>query len=266
MDYLILGQRDINWLQMVVLGVIIAGSVLGPVAKKLIEKFSPVKEQEPGTGRPKQRGQGAPSPPRVPPAHPVARPLPPQLGPQRPAARPVARGHVPPPPVEQFELEVVLPPVTPHPRTAPRRPAAQQPPTRPPQVPTAAPPPRPRREPAQRSATKPERGRRIARKPSETPYDGVEARLGHLEPTVADRLGHLESALEDETVEVEAAVEDRLGHMDSDLDVVDPTSARSRRRTGLLARRPTRRALQHAVLMREILGPPLALRTPDEPF
>ena len=251
---------------MVVLIVVIAGSVLGGISKKLIEKFSKDKTQRPEIGRPERRSQGAPSHPRVPPAHPVARPLPSREEAQRPTDRPVAQRHAPPPPVELVELEVVLPPVVPRPPAAPRRPAAQQPLAGPPQVPTAAPSPRPRREPAQRSATKPRRGRRIARKPGETPYDGVEAGLGHLEPTVEGRLGHLESALEDETVEVEAAVEDRLGHMDSDLDVVDPTSARSRRRTGLLARRPTRRALQHAVLMREILGPPLALRTPDEPF
>ena len=96
MDNLILAQRELgDWIEMIIVLVVIAGSVLGGLSKKLIEKFSPDKTQLPGPARPDRRTAGAPPGRGVPPVRPVAKPVAPRLQPQQPPVRPVVQGQPP---------------------------------------------------------------------------------------------------------------------------------------------------------------------------
>jgi hypothetical protein len=104
--------------------------------------------------------------------------------------------------------------------------------------------------------------------PARPARDRVEERLGRLEPTVADRLGHLDTTVDDEVDAHGAAMEQRLGHIKPetaapDGELIQETVAEATPPLSLTLPRVTRDALRHAIVMREILGPPVAIRPPE---
>ncbi len=243
-----------GWMKILIPIVIVAASVLRPVAKWLIAKTSPGKEEEPKAilG---DRGAGKPPAPRgrVPSARPVARPMPTpgQRGeaaaqPHAPLARdsqvapstaggarrdprtgvPTAR------PTVSQEQGPATPVIPPPPRVTPRRPPARP-----------APPPA-KRPPAQ-----------VARSQGRISVKPKESKLRHLQPTLDATLGEEEDtkfakrARELGTLRVERTAELVPEVVHGEFDPI---------------RNPTRRWLRQAILMREILGPPLALRPPDD--
>ncbi|MCH7871079.1 MAG: hypothetical protein IID33_05210 [Planctomycetes bacterium] len=107
---------------------------------------------------------------------------------------------------------------------------------------------------------------RQARSPADVPMT--------LEAMVEDHLGHLTSNIESETERVDRGVKRRLKHVETHVATLQskwdrpaeqktvtdaPTASTS-------VRRLTRQDLRRAILLREILGPPVALRAPDEPW
>ena len=235
-----LAQPEIdNWLQIVIAILVVGGSVIGAVSKKLIQAFSPKEPDKPGqtpAGVPGAGGPRRPAPAQGPgqPARPVARPMT-RTSPRPPSVEPpVGRPYAPPPPVVIY--------------TAPEE-SAQRPAPRPPTA------PRPR--PA-------------------TPVPArAEQRLGHLEPAVLEeearfeaaterRMAHLESAVPEEELHFDEDIEERLGHVES-TPPVPAAAGRSRARVPVISR-PSRQTLRRAVVLREILSPPLALRPPGDEF
>ena len=210
MDCQLLAQLDFdNWIEIVVVLLLVGGSAFAAVAKKLTEVFTP---KEPGQSKPTiadSAGKPHPSAPlrRASPAHPVARPMP-----------PVARPY-PPSPVEQCPVPVEpASPVAPESGDASLWRAAEwqaNPPQ--PQPPLAAQVGAPQRRP-----------------PHPVP-DRATPERGPSPPTLR-RPKKSEAAV---------APAEPLEH-------------------GHTIGRQTHRALRHAIVMREILGPPLALRPPAE--
>ncbi len=214
-----------GWMKILIPLVIVAASVLGPVAKWLIAKTTPGKEDEP-KAIPGDRGAGKPPAPRgrVPSARPVARPMP----------TPGQRGEAVARPTVSPEQGPATPVIPPPPRVTPRHP-----PVRPVPPPAKRPPVRVARS-----------QRRISVKPKES-------KLRHLEPALDATLGEEEDAKfakrarELGTLRTERTAELVPEIVHGEFDPV---------------RRPTRRSLRQAILMKEILGPPLALRPPDDRF
>ncbi len=223
MECVILAQTDAgNWIEIVIILLVVGGSIFGAVSKKLIAAFSPKESEESGNEKGKvMRAPPHPAPPqrRGQPVHPVARPLQPTPSPQ--AEPPIVRSHPP--------------------RTAPRpKPAAA--------------PPRPRR-------------------PQKPAPARAEARLGHLEVTVMEeearfeaarerRMAHLKSRVLEGEERFEEAVEKRLSHLEPAPDEAT-AAAQACVRIPVIGRL-SRQTLRHAVVLREILSPPLALRPPDD--
>lgn len=232
-----LAQPEIDsWLQLVIAILVVGGSVLASVSKKLIQAFSPKEPDKPGQTQAGAPGAGAPR--RAAPARDAGQPM-------RPAAKPMTPTSPRPPSVE--------PPV-----------ARPYPP--PPVVIRTAP-----DEPPQRAARRPPT---TPRPKSATPAPArAEQRLGHLEPAVLvvearfeaaaeKRMAHLESAVPEEELHFEEDIEERLGQVES--APWEPGAAGPGRVP--LIRRPSRQALRRAVVLREILSPPLALRPPGDEF
>ncbi|UCC32480.1 MAG: hypothetical protein JSU86_09395 [Phycisphaerales bacterium] len=103
----------------------------------------------------------------------------------------------------------------------------------------------------------------------------AEQRLGHLEPAVLEeearfeaatekRMAHLESAVPEEELHFEEDIEERLGHVES-IPRAPAATGPGRARVPIIGR-PSRQALRRAVVLREILSPPLALRPPGDEF
>ena len=101
----------------------------------------------------------------------------------------------------------------------------------------------------------------------------AEKRLGHVEMAVLEeearfeagaerRMRHLESAVPQEEKQFDEAVEERFGHMEP-APYEEPAGAKARL---ALIRRSSRQTLRRAVVLREILSPPLGLRPRDEGF
>jgi hypothetical protein len=238
MDILAAGPAQLDdWIQIIVILFVVVGSIFGALSKKLIERFTPKDAQRDDNQR--SQATGGTEPPAQP-AAPVARPLQPmsRLGPatQHPAARPSS-----PPPVTEHAMPTA--PFPPPPRRArPRAPAAKR---------------------------LPHPGH-VVSEPAK-----AEQRLGHLTPVVEltgdreevaaeQRLGHLETTIEDRDDRIEAVIEEHLGHGDTTRPT--PYAQRSARRRVPVFGRATPQVLRQAVLMREILGPPIALRRDDERF
>ena len=193
-----------DWIQFLVVIVVIGISLLGQLSKVLIQKFSPEK--------PEQRRPDAVAPRSAPP--PAVR------GSTRPSIAPPARPRVPRP--------TIAPPV---------RPVAQRP----------AAPPMARPKPASpRSFSTPKRPP-VAQP---VPMD---------EPTIQRRhLAQIASALEKESEVVDAEVSEHLSQVEGDLvpEIVE---------TAVVAphapfERLSRAALRRAIVLSEVLAPPLALR------
>jgi hypothetical protein len=213
-----LAIQDIgDWIQGVVVLIIIAGSALGGLGKAITAKLDRAREAAKGEGQ-----QAAPRTIRT--VTPVARPMPPQRRQPQLFERPVAKPLAPSPPQPRAELPPTLPPMvktlleavlnteidaTPRPR-----PVCLQPP------------PRPR--PASPKAPKPAAvNRRSIDEREERKAELVEKRIGHVQRHVA------------------------------------PVAAPTTSDDGMtLFDRPTHRDLRRAIILNEILSPPLALRPP----
>ncbi len=237
MDTITAGQFQIDdWIQIIIVILIIGGSAFGAVAKKLIKTFTTEESPgEPATRSPGGSGHARPAPP-------VARPMPTaRQYPTAPALRPPTREELPRPPV----------PV--HPTIARRRTSE---PTRqgtPRPQPTARPiPSRPRA--TQRPAATEERLGHLT--------SAVEQTGGLDEAVVEQRLGHLESSVAQRGDRLEAGMEQRLGHVEPGPEK-KPATARGGLHIPVLGR-GTRHNLRQAILLREILGPPVALRQLDD--
>ena len=259
MDTLAAGQFQIDdWIQIIIVILIIGGSVFGAVAKKLIKTFTPQESpREPTRGSPAGVGHTRPGvPPRpVQPAPPVARPMP-TAGqyPTAPVPRPPTREKLPRPPV----------PV--HPTIARRR--TSEPPGKPP-VSRSRPEPTRQGTPRPQPTARPISSRpRAAQRPATT-----EERLGHLtsameqtggldEAAAEQRLGHVESAVAQRGERLESAMEQRLGHVEPGPEK-KPATARGGLYIPVLGRAAPQN-LRQAILLREILGPPIALRRHDD--
>ncbi len=247
MDVSLLGQFkfDGNWVEIIIVLLVIGGSVFGPISKKLIEAFSPKdsdKAEGPSgdpTGQPKPL---APPRPHVRPGQRVARPLPlpPRTAPARPAAH--ERGMLPASPAIETP-EQALGPWT---EMAPAR-------------------PRPKR-PAEST---------FVPTPEVSAPATAEGRLGHLESNLERTggleevatekgLGLLESAIADRGDELDEAVAGRLGHVDPGAWAQPATAGKRLTIPGI--GRATPRALRQAILLREILGPPVSLQPPADSF
>ena len=223
-----LAIQDIgDWIQGVVVLIIIAGSALGGLGKAITAKLDRAREAA------KEKGEGQQEAPRtIRPVSPVARPMPPPRRPpqlfERPVAKPLPpqvrtqpRTDMPPafPPVVRTILDMVLEGAvdleaavpTPPPRARRERPPAPQRAKRP------APP-------------RPEVGRRSIEDREERKAELVEKRIGHVQRHVASA-----AAASTET----------------DSDAFD---------------RLTRADLRKAIVLNEILSPPLALRATVDRF
>jgi hypothetical protein len=243
MSVLLQNSGDFNWIEIIVVLVLVGGSALGSIGKWLIEKTSPKTDRKPddggrtaaaGTGA----GQAEPSVPRrrAPSARPVARPMPGTEPQETPVPRPQARPLPPSPTARPYvSQEPPKPAVVPLPERKPR--PVKPPPVRPVMKPAPAPPPK----------------RRTPRVPSRP----KKRKLGRLEPGLHPTLGEEE----DRKFELR---EHRLGKLQAQAEV-EPEPEEVVEGYDPI-RSPTRRSLRHAILMREILGPPVALRPPDDRF
>lgn len=233
-----------DWIQIIVVVLVVGGSILGPISKKLIEKFGAEKPGESDAARPARTSRPQPSTPRrqMQPQHSVARPMPPGA---RPQAMPPSSQPLPLP-------EEIFQPVAPPRGMVPQGGSAEQPERPPPRPPTAAPVSVPRHmaRPSVSVRAKQQHRPAPAPRPKQPVHDRVE-----------EHLGRLESALDDETAQVDVDIEERLGHIESELEAPDATT-KARGRTDKIGHQ-TRRSLRHAIVMREILGPPIALRPPE---
>ena len=129
-------------------------------------------------------------------------------------------------------------------------------------------PPVARRQPVARpAAPRATRAKTVARRARPSKDEPIT-----LEAMVDDHLGHLTSPVEDEGKRMDKGVEARLGHMKT---TIRPTTApaevsaprRKQRPDSLVSTSLTelsRQGLRQAIVLREILGPPVALRAPDE--
>ncbi len=265
MDRLVAAQYDFgDWIQIGIVVLVMAGSILGPITKKLIDAFSP---KESGDAAPPGRPL-----PRAAAAHPVARPTP-----VSPSARPVA----PRPVVTAGPVATAVPvapavpqrpklreaspqpgrdaparlpgrerqPLPPRPRKVRRRQPTETPPPTSSQPPSRLPQPRESKSPARES-----------REPKTAPSrSGSLASRG---PGVEPHLGHLSSRLDDGGERIDARVEAHLGHLQPSTAAA---TTEQQGQTPLEAfGRPSIRTLRQAVILREILSPPLSLRPPAE--
>ncbi len=228
-----------DWIQLVIILLIVGGSVLGPVVKKLIEAFTPKDE---GSSTPRARALGAdPSQEQ----DTTLEPRRPRVHEEVPKAAPV-----PAPPRRRTT-------------TAQQAPRRERQPAQP--APPSTPPPPRRRKPEPRPTSRPT--------VATSSMENVEDPLGHLtsmveqtggadERTSQQRLGHVTSTIEGVGERLHNSIDEHLGHVES-------TAYARPSRTPTRARIPgfgpaTPQALRQAVLLREILGPPLALRPPDD--
>lgn len=211
-----------DWIEGIIVLVIIAGSALGGIGKAIITKLNRSREEA------ERERQGLPRPQRVTdrPAPPVARPMPPRHQPpmatQRPAARPLPPqrpiAEIPRSlqPVVQSILDVVLDGAVDLETAFPK------------------PPPQPRREPPP------------APRPSKTKVSKSAA---------------VRRSIEDREEQKTKLVEKRIGHVKPHVASATPPSSTDA--NSELFERPTRTDLRRAIILNEILSPPLALRRPD---
>lgn len=225
-----LAQNNFDWIENIFILVIIALGALSSVAQALIKKFSSKekKEKKRATLEPRRADvndefqQGRP---------PVARPLPPR---PRPAVdRPVAdrrKGKRAEPiglpePLRDILSDLVPELVPERPReVVPEKQASQSAqPAPPPAVPTQ-----------ERKTPRPKRKRVRRRAPAPEP--------------VADEVTQMGQHLVNLDSELARPISDAIKHKTT---VVDPFS---------LFKRPSRASLRYAIVMKEILGPPISLR------
>lgn len=155
---------------------------------------------------------------------------------------------------------VPRPPV--RPPVAPTPPVARAPQARPVTLPHQPAPsrPRPPASPKPQPATQRPRPSQPTTKPKKA-VSRTEDRLGHLKPTVKEHLGHVDSVIELRDDQIEQVVEEHLGHLEPS---TAPTGSKKRAARGPESwLRPTAGTLRRAVVLSEVLQPPLALRKPE---
>gem|GEM_PF-1894744 len=225
-----LAQRDFdfgNWGQLIVVAVVLFGGLIAQGLKKVIDSINEKK----AAGFPPDRVEslgpraGSSKPP-------VAKPIPPRIrrSPPAPTARPT-----PPPPVAR--------PAPPRPPTPVARPRQERPAT-----PILLDEDRPwqevQRQTLPSGAARPGASQKKREKSPGKPVDTFD----HLQPE--DHLGHLDPEV-------------HLGHLDEPVgaaEVGQKKRARRSRKKATLAVALTGDGLRRAIVMNEILGPPLALR------
>jgi len=224
-----LAIKDIgDWVQVIIVLVIVAGSALSGIVKAIITKLNRSREE----AEAERERQGRPRPQRVTDrsAPPVARPMPPRY--RLPTAMQRPQVEVPRtlPPVVQTILDVVLDGAvdleTAFPKPRPPQPTAEPPVSGAARTYRAQSPPAP---PRAGKATVPKRpvGRRSIEDREEQKAKLVEKRIGHVEP-------HVASATAPSSTDAYSELFERL----------------------------TRTDLRRAIILNEILSPPLALRRP----
>jgi len=253
-----------DWIQVVIVALVMVASALGPVLKVLIKKFSPPEEVD----SKKEDGERTLVRRPPPPDRPMARPMPPRTAGRRVTIeveqdeigtpRPPQRGL--PEPLREILAEILpdvippgeppLPPARPRPvqrseRTAPQTPDLARP-ARP--IPTS---PRPS-QPTARKAARPQSPSTAPRRENERQAARPARRAPRPENAGSQR------------DDVSTQVESNLGQLESRItrttDAAPPQS-------GLLfdlARLRDRSNLRQAIILSEILAPPLALRSPTD--
>lgn len=228
-----------DWFQLIIILLVVGGSALGPVLKKLIEAFTP---KEGGSPKHSARPLGAdPSQDQKT----TSEPRRPQVHEEVPQA-----AAVPAPPRRRTT-------------TAQQAPRRERQPAQP--APPSMPPPPRRRKPAPRPTSRPT--------VVTSNIENVEDPLGHLtsmveqsggavEQASEQRLGHITSKIDDTGERLHDGIDEHLGHVES-VAYARRSQKRSQARIPGFGR-ATPHALRQAVLLREILGPPLALRPPGE--
>lgn len=231
-----------DWLQAIILILVIAGSALGAISKKLIEFFSP---QNGGRDDFKRKHADG-GPPKIPPT-PQARPVAghPHVPSDSPTWRHTREEHHGPQERRRTQVQAVPPPAKPIPRRE-----RQARPSRPP--------------PVRRAYRHQEKTRRAG---EEVQTEGLVVKSGDV--TVAEiSLGHLSSAIEEAGSQGRAAQKTRRRQRDMvsrggitlrEQPEAAPTAA-------ALAvfdlKKPA--TLRRAIVLSEILGPPVAVRDPEE--
>ncbi len=163
-------------------------------------------------------------------------------------------------------------------RAKPASPSAGGPPVlRPSVAQQSAPPPvvltpvaRPARPDPQCSRRVPTRSVQPSRSaPSSQPVEALAKRrapgtLRRLEPTVDDDLDRLGSRIAQRALKVDAKVDKHIGHLKP--QVAEARESRPSESLGGSMSRLSRAEMRRAIVLREILGPPIALRSPDDGF
>ena len=208
-----------DWLQTIVILLVVAGSVFGAISKRLIAWFSPKSQDPPGA-------------PVMPEMRPPAQALKP------PAAKPLTP-QVPPPFVVVEEESVAQGSATGTARRRRKQKATTHPST----------------SSAQRKS---QRTARPIQQPTER--EGPE-----------QRLGHLRSTFEEEGEKFEELIEEDIGHLITQFDEPGHPShewakGKAPSVTGghVRSRLHVRRTVREAIIVAEILAPPLAMRDPDQ--
>lgn len=238
-----------EWINTIIFLVIIFGSIFTSIAKTLIKKFSP-----PEQGKTKRSASGKID-------KPIARPMPTiqtrQQRPFIPVAKPltVQPEAKPTPPKEMpIELPEILAEVFPEliaPRkTSPRKPEPQRP------APIPQQPTRPSSPATQKTRIRSRQKRRVVTEAVKP------AQPKPIQETTESRLGRLTSMFDQK--------EDLLGHLGTNIDPHPGTDDIHDDQENVVTAisddwllgitRPSRRELQKAIVMNEILSPPLALR------
>ncbi len=266
-DQLLARQDFDDWIQIIIVVLVLAGSAIGGLSKKLMEAFGRqnADESEESEEKPRRVRRHAFPPARPMPSHgapdmtgdvgsPTARPVP--SVPQAPTAPPVV--------ARIGGIEVVI-----H-RPAPQVGADRPPPARParPLRPGETAGQRPSRRTATPTGRKLESARPVRRSvpterthstpPAPPPPKPVMGHLGSLEETVEGHLGHLEPTVSRHLSQFDAGVQQHLGEFRPrvGVDPADLTAGASLGGSDI----STLAGLRRAVILSEILGLPVGLR------
>jgi len=228
METLVLAEGNIDWMELIILLIVFGGSALAAVSKKLIAYFSPPKEEGGLTGVQRQAGE---RPPTRPAGTPGTAPPPSRMpSPPRP---PVARPAAPP-------------------QTVPggRRPAS------PISIERSGKPARRPMAPVQTAQ------RQQSVVPQRTPRGRLRSapdQDGELvEDAVSQTLLQLESQLAEIDERIMGGIEEELGQFESQLTATGESAAPTA--SGVRMPHLTQPALRRAIVLNEVLGPPVALR------
>lgn len=103
--------------------------------------------------------------------------------------------------------------------------------------------------------------------PKATTKSRAPGALSRLEPTVDDDLDRLGSRIAQRALKVGAKVSDHLGHLKPQVaEAWESSPGSSSESLGGSMSRLSRAEIRRAIVLREILGPPIALRSPDDGF